>query len=233
MYKLFYVFAVVFTFISCNYTSGSGNIITENRSVDNFTGISTSSSIDVEVSIGEKNDVRIEADDNILPFVKTTVNDGVLKIGYKNNTSLNNAHVKVFVTIPYLKYIHTSSSANINVLGIIKHDGKIRFEASSSSEIKAAVDAPEVSADASSSSTINLSGKTQKCDVEVSSSADINAQNLLSENTHAKANSSGTANVHASVSLDAKASSSGDINYRGNPTLNKSVSSSGSVEKKD
>ena len=135
--------------------------------------------------------------------------------------------------MPELTAVRTSASASVDVLGVLTSTEKLSFKASSSSDIKADVDAPEVEAEANSSATIKLSGKTKTFSADVSSSADILCWDLLSENTKVTASSSGTAKVHASVTLDAKASSSGDIVYHGGATVSKSESSSGSVEKKD
>jgi hypothetical protein len=218
---------------SCNYTTGSGNIITEKRPVGNFTGIAASNAIDVEVKTGSVTEVSVEADDNIMRHIVTRVSGGVLHIKIEDMVSLNNTSVKVYVTVPGLKSISASSSASVKVLDAIKYDGKISFDASSSGDIEAEVDAPEISAEASSSGSVTLSGRTKNFTAEASSSGDIKAAGLLTENTTASANSSGSVDVHASVTLNADASSGGDINYRGGAAVKKDESSGGSVEKKD
>ncbi len=50
--------------------------------------------------------------------------------------------MKVFVTVPSLKEIDASASADIKVLGTITGDGELKFTATSSADIEAAVDAP-------------------------------------------------------------------------------------------
>ncbi|MBP6431000.1 MAG: DUF2807 domain-containing protein [Ferruginibacter sp.] len=211
--------------------NGSGKIVTEKRNTGNFKGVSTASSIDVEVKIGDTYEVAVEADDNVLQYVKTEVVDGILKVRYNDNISLRNADVTVHVTAPTLEKLTASSSGSIVVDGVLANSQKIEIDASSSANIDANVDAPQIDADANSSAEIKLSGRTQTFRAEVSSSADIEAYDLLSENTIAQANSSGTANVHASVKLDGKANSSGLVRYRGGASVTKSESSSGSVEK--
>ena len=79
----------------------------------------------------------------------------------------------------------------------------------------------------------DISILTKNYTAHVSSSGDIKSFELLSENTDVSASSSGSAQVHASVSLTAKANSSGSIDYRGAANVKKTVNSSGSVEKKD
>jgi hypothetical protein len=218
---------------SCNYTTGSGNIITQKRQVGNFTGITASQSINVEVTMGAVTEVRVEADDNIMKHIVTDISGGVLKIKIEDMISLSNTHVKVLVIVPGLKSISASSSASVKVLDVIKYNGKISFDASSSADIEAQVDAPEVSAEASSSGAVTLSGRTKNFRAQASSSGHIKAAQLLSENTTASANSSGSIDVHASVTLNADASSGGDITYRGGAAVKKDESSGGSVEKKD
>jgi hypothetical protein len=232
MKKLLIVVASGILLYSCNPSvKGSGNIITEKRNTGNFTGISTASSIYVEVKIGSTYEVIVEADDNVLSLVKTTVDGGVLKVRYADNTSLRNANVKVLVIVPTLEKLYASSSGSIVVEGTLANVQKIELNCSSSANIDATVDAPTVDAECSSSGEINLSGRTQTFKVDVNSSGDIDAEDLLSETTIAEASSSGTANVHASVKLQGKANSSGTIRYKGGASVTKTESSSGSVEK--
>lgn len=226
--------ALVFILSSCHYTTGSGNIVTEKRQVGNFSGIDASTGIDVEVKIGAVADVQVEADDNVIKYIKTNVSGGILEIRTEEmHGGINNAHLKVLVTTPVLKSIKAGSSANVKVLDVIKSDGKLSFDASSSADIEAEVDAPEVSADANSSGTVTLTGKTKNYKADASSSGDIKSAGLLSENADVSANSSGSAEVYASVSLTADASSSGDIVYHGNASVKQTTNSAGSVEKKE
>ena len=229
---LFFLSAAVLL-ISCDYTTGSGNIISEKRNVESFSGISVSNSIDVEVKMGSVATVEVEADDNIIEHIVTKVSGGVLKIGIEELHSISNAHIKVFITNPVLKSVNASSSAEVKVLDVIKDDGKLSFHASNSADIEAEVEAPEIEADASSSGSVMLSGRTKNYKAQASSSGDIKSAGLLSENTDVSANSSGSADVHASVSLTAKATSSGSVDYHGAAAVKQTVNSSGSVEKKD
>ena len=232
--KQFILFCTAFILLnSCHYTTGSGNIISEKRSVGNFTGISVGGSFDVEVKIGPVTQVTVEADDNVIKYVETRVSGNTLKIRTEGMHSMNNVHLKVYISIPELRSVKASASASVKVLDIIKEDGRLSFDASSSADIEAEVDAPEVDAEASSSGSVNLIGKTKNYSARVSSSGDIKSFELLSENTDVSASSSGSAQVHASVSLTAKANSSGSIDYRGAANVKKTVNSSGSVEKKD
>jgi hypothetical protein len=221
------------TLASCRFTTGSGNIITETRTVANFDGITVGGSFDVEVKIGPVTSVVVEADDNIMKYIVTTVSGNTLKIRTEDLNNYSDVHMKIYVTTPSLNSIKASASAEVVVSDIITSDNNLTFKANSSASIKAEVNAPEIETDASSSATITITGKTKNHKTEASSSAEIKTFGLLSENTTAKASSSASIEVHASVNLDARASSSGSVDYKGAATVTKSESSSGSVEKKD
>ena len=65
----------VFT-TSCIYigaTIGSGNVITEERDVSGFDSISIGSSMNLIIEQTGSESLKIEAEDNIIPLVKTSV----------------------------------------------------------------------------------------------------------------------------------------------------------------
>lgn len=223
----------VFTLVSCDHRSGSGNIITEDRSTGSFDAISVGGSFDVEVKTGDATSVTVEADDNIMKYIETKVSGNTLKINTEGMHSYSNVHMKVYITVPSLQRITASASAEVECENVLKSNGLITFKASSSASIKAEVDAPEIETEANSSGSVTVSGKTKSHKTQASSSGNIHAFDLLSENADAGASSSGDIELHASVSLNARASSSGSVEYRGAATVTKSESSSGSVEKRD
>ena len=219
--------ALILLVSSCNMISGNGNIRTEKRNTGDFKSVKTSGSIDVEINSGDTYAVSAEDDDNILPYIVTEVNDGTLDIHYKNNTSVNNDHAKVYVTVPSLDKVIASGSADITIRDILKNPQKIEMSVSGSGSIKGGLDAPAVSVDVSGSGNVDLKGRTKDFDCSVSGSGDINCGGLQSENTTVTVSGSGNAHVFASVHLSASAHGSGDIYYGGNPS-NPEIHTSGS-----
>lgn len=220
-------------FSSCDNESGSGHVITEKRSVGGFTKLSVSSGIDVELRKGPES-ISVEADDNLMEFIETVVENGTLKIGIRDRTSLNDVHIKVFVTANNVYAIKASSAASVEVKDQLTSSEKIVLDASSASNITTSVEAPEVSIEASSASEIKVSGRTRNVNANSSSASTIRAFELLSENTVAEASSGSSIDVFASVSLEANASSGSDIDYKGAAvTVKKQESSGGSVTKEN
>ncbi len=230
MHKILLFSLLSFLIYSCSNVTGSGNIITQKRSVKEFSSISASTGVEVEIRVGDHFAVEVEADDNVLEFLVTKVEDHTLKIRTRN-VNLMNAHLKVYITAPSIGEIKASSSAHIEIIEVLKSTEKIKMITSSSATINANVDAPELVLEASSSSKITIGGRARIVRAEASSSGEIEAGTLLSEQTKADASSSGIVNVFASIKLDAHASSSGIVRYKGTAEVNSNTNSSGVVEK--
>lgn len=220
-------------FSACRGIVGSGNITTENRTVKAFTAIEAGGAYPVEVTIGSPAKVEVQADDNILPYIKTTVNNGELNIHTQSGVQFTNAHFKVYVTVPRLERVKASGAAEIIVNNTIKDPGQLKFMASGAAKIQAPVDAPQVQAECSGAGQITLTGRTRDLKTEASGSGDVKAGELLSENTDAHVSGAGTCYVYASINLKAAASGAGTIRYKGGARVDQQVSGAGTVRKED
>jgi hypothetical protein len=235
MKHLFFAVCIAVFCTSCfNGVTGSGKLVTENRNVSNFTAVSTAASIDVMVEQGEQFKVEVTADDNLIQFVKASVEAGTLKLSIDGVTSFNSSDVKVYVVMPKVTALSSTSSSSIESKGLLTSTEAISLRANSSGSINVQLSAPRVIADASSSADIDATGTTQAVQAEASSSGSINFKGLKAENVTATASSSADIDVFCSVQLKAQANSSGSVNYTGGVT-NVSVeeSSSGTISKKD
>ncbi|MGC9343739.1 MAG: GIN domain-containing protein, partial [Bacteroidales bacterium] len=88
---LFVLLFPVLLFTSCvgwmdEGITGNGNVESEIREVGNFHGIEAASGLNVFVEFGEmSNDIEVVADENLLEYIITEVDDGMLKIKSRKN----------------------------------------------------------------------------------------------------------------------------------------------------
>ena len=223
----------VILFSSCQQMTGSGNIVTEKRNTGSFKRIDAGSAVEVELKIGSPASVVVEADDNLLPIIETSVRGDELNIHTKGSYNITDGHMKVFVTAPEIRGVKSSGAANIKVLDVLKSDDRVTFEASGAGNIKAAVEAPKVKADVSGAGDIDLSGRTKDYKVSASGGGNVKSAELLTENTDADVSGAGSVHVHASVSLKAEASGAGSVYYKGGASVQSNTSGAGSVKKED
>ncbi len=225
------LFLLVLLLVACVNKYGSGKIISEERKVDNFTKIDVGGDIKVDITQGTEFSVLVEADDNVLPYIKTEVNGETLEINLVHNYNVSNAHIEVKIVMPKVQGIDASASAEIYAENVLDAAGDIHLSTSSSASIVAAVNAAKISLESSSAGKITVSGKCKELKTDASSGSEITALKLLSENGNADASSGAEINIFCSVYLNAEASSGGSIVYSGNPKLDVNMNSGGSVKR--
>ncbi len=232
MYKLFFMLGIV-GLIACDgeRVRGSGNSITEAREVGSFNAVQLSGSMDVLLKKSDKHTVEVEADDNIIELVETYVDNGKLRIKYKDHFSIwNDRNVTVRVGLPELVEAVVNGSGDIKGEDVFSSDGEIRVQITGSGDIELEVDAPEVKAGVTGSGDIKLSGTTRNVNCNTTGSGTIKATNLKAENAKVTTSGSGNINVYASLKLEAGITGSGNIGYKGGATVTSKITGSGSVK---
>ncbi len=210
-----------------NGKKGNGKVVTDSREITSeFTVVSASEGLDVYVTQAEDFDIKVEADDNVIDLISTDIKDGKLRIHTIEN--IGRATKKIFVSMPEVTGLNSSSGADLIVKNVISGD-KIELNASSGSDLSAEIKANEIDADASSGADIRISGETNTLYTNASSGADIKAKNLLSKVCFANASSGSDISVNVSESLTADASSGADISYSGNASVKSKKRISGSI----
>jgi hypothetical protein len=184
--------------------SGSGVVGSQVRNVDGFHGIDASGVFQVEATAGKDFSVRVQADDNLLQYIRTEVEGGVLQIGTTAGIKSGNP-LRVFVTAPDIESVEASGASNVSVTGITN----------SSLEI-----------DASGNSKVKVDGETGEVNVDVSGSSAVDANALRADIATVDSSGASRVNVFAAKRLTSSASGASTVMYSGNPA-NVEKSSSG------
>ncbi|WP_116126955.1 head GIN domain-containing protein [Lewinella sp. IMCC34183] len=220
-------------FGSGDRVKGNGDVQTERRDIDGFTGVKACCSMKVELAEGPFS-VRVEAESNLQEFVKTVVNGRQLEIGYTDKANFRSTEpINVYVTLPKLEYLKASSSSTVYGTSDF-HGDDLEVHVSSSALAELTFIGDEVTTGASSSATLRLSGRADRIEADASSSGRIDAGKLESRDGRADVSSSADVVLNLSKSLRAKASSSGSVTYYGSPNdVHSDTSSSGSVRSRN
>ena len=200
---------------------GDGNMKIETRQVDEFTSLSSRGPMDVQIDYGNSNSIKIEADENLLPFIETTVENGKLIIEPKKTINLKSrSKIVVHVSMTKIKDLQLSGSGNINGSGAFESDGETELGISGSGNIKLnSARFNDVALNISGSGNIQLkTGSADDLKVAVSGSGNIDCSGVVSENADVKISGSGNASVNANKSISANISGSGNVFYKGNAT---------------
>lgn len=209
---------------------GSGNIITEKRSINEiFDKISSSSGVTVIVEQGSPTDVEVETDDNLMQYVITKVENGTLVVKVEGNIN-SMSSIDVRVRMSSISGLESSSGSRISSKNTLKGNS-ISVKSSSGSEIEAVLEFEKVSCESSSGSNITVSGKALSLETASSSGSEIDADELAANEVKSQSSSGSSTTVNPIVKLEAKASSGSSIDYVKAPkTIIKTETSGGSVD---
>ena len=222
----------MFIFPSCEKVVGEGPLVTQTRSVGNFTGVSSEMSGKVNFTIAPDYKVEITAQQNILDVLNTNVVDGVLHIDFKNNVRVRqHEDLLINITAPYADYFRLSGSGNMNVQGDIAADNlKLTLSGSGDITVQNAVIADKIDADVSGSGNISIAnGSAVNEDVDISGSGKVEMAGVDAENAVTHTSGSGDVKLSLSKNLDVHISGSGSVFYHGNPIISTHISGSGRV----
>lgn len=207
---------------------GNGNVESQIRKVHGFDGIKVSSGIDVYIKKGNTENLKVEADENLLDVIRTEVKNRTLYIYSEEN--IRHAKAKrVYVLYKNLSRIKITSSGDLEGVNTLETED-LDISLSSAGDLDLDIEAREVYLTISSSGDAKVTGKADYLRANLSSAGDLDAYDLKVKRCRINVSSAGNAKIHVSEELDATASSAGDIYYRGEPRIkNLSASSAGGI----
>lgn len=212
--KYFYlVLSLLIGLTSCRYygVRGSGDVTEEKRDVEEFSSLSVGGIFEVEVTCGKEPSLTIEAEDNLIPLIKTEVEGDRLIISTRKHISPRKG-LKITLSTYELNDLDISGACKVKVEGIKSN----RF-----------------SVDASGASNLYLQGETKKLSLDISGASKLNAVDLISETVLADLSGASNADVYASQDLRADLSGASHMDYYGDPkSIKPDCSGASSMERK-
>lgn len=196
-----------------------------------ITGVHVASGIDLELTQGANQSVVVQADENLMEYILTRVENGVLRI-YSEVNIMNTKSKVVKVTVKDINRLQASSAGDIEGKSVIKSDA-LRIDVSSAGDVEIAVDVRELNIEVSSAGDLDISGSADVMNAAVSSAGDLDAPELKVREANIEVSSSGDAEIYVTERLTAKSSSAGNVYYGGNPEyVDARSSSSGNIRKR-
>lgn len=216
----------------CKKINGKGDLITESRTLTNYSGISLSLPAQVNFRQDSVYKLSVTAQENLMQYIETYTDGGVLVIRIKNNYVLG-SHDPITLNISapgvsdldvsgsgdiYVNRPWTPGSASLSVSG----SGNINIDTLSCENLKAGISGSgniRVSKGIASGSTLKISG-----------SGTIHNESFASATVTATISGSGNIYCWAVSQLYATISGSGSIYYNGSPQVETHISGSGTVK---
>ena len=224
--------ATMYSFSSCKKVVGEGPVDTENRQLNNFSGISANIGNTIYFSQAPEYKVEIIAQRNILNLIETYNSGNDLILKFKNNVNISNhTEMRVNISAPSLERVHLSGSGNVNFTGnFVASKLSATISGSGNLTIDQVQLADVLTVGLSGSGNIKvLDGMVTTEKITVSGSGFIDLSAVKASSGNVKISGSGAAKVNLTHTLDATIAGSGNIFYFNNPVINAHISGSGRV----
>jgi len=231
----FVAIALLFVFSSCrkDLVVGNGPVVTQARSINNFTGVSYRVPGKVNLKIGPVYKVEVSAQQNILDVLNTYVSNGVLIIDFSDHVRVReNVNITINITAPSADHLSVSGTGDMNVEGdLITSNLNLSSSGTGKIIIQKATVAGTLDADISGVGNISIGdGSAVNEDLRISGVGDIDFSNIAAHTAITHTSGSGNMKVNLSQSLDVHISGSGTVYYRGTPAITTHISGSGNVQ---
>lgn len=200
---------------------GSGNVITKDITIKPFDELDASGIFNLQLSQGDKETVRIEADDNLMDLFTVENEGSTLRISMKKNSNFNSKkHLKVYVTFKTLK------SMELSMVGGTTSDEKLKFadlklKNQSVGSVSLNMTLQTLNLENQSVGSVKLEGSAENAVVKNNSVGSINAGNFVVQKMDIENNGVGSATVNAEKELKYSDSFLGKVSNKGNATVKK------------
>ena len=216
---------------SCMFADGikgNGNVLTEERSVSGFDAISVGGAFDVYLTQGSSEELKIEAESNLMEYIKTKVMGGTLYIETEENLKPTKS-MKLHITFRDLKEIEASGACDMESVNTFKLD-ELELDVSGAAEVNFDLNLNRLEADFSGASDVELKGTAGEMEMDISGAGELDALELEAEKVKLDLSGAATAKVYAKTFLEVDVSGAATVKYKGNPQVDSEVSGAGSVK---
>jgi len=206
-----------------------GSVIIQERTLDNFNAIDISNALELILSQGDVQSVKVETNEGLQEYLVTEVKNGVLYI-YQVNKMKTPSKLKVYVTVKELNSLTTKGASEIETATVIKSE-KLEISASGASELFLELDVNELVSDFSGATEVKMKGKANKHNITLSGASELEAGALETQIMNINASGASELEINVKEELTGSVSGVSSISYTNEPKV-KNLNISGASEVK-
>jgi len=204
------------------------DVSTEDRPLPAFNSIKLICSADIILEQGNTQKVTVKADSDIIQYLETRVENGVLVVDVSKNRLYNIHVLELHITMPQLEKLESSGSGDVVVKG--KFSGNnLYVKLNGSGDFKADLNMTNMEVDINGSGDADFNGVKGQFKLSIRGSGDVSARDLQLETCNLSSIGSGDIELAGNaVDLTASQMGSGDVNAYGLKAVNVIATNNGS-----
>jgi len=201
---------------------GSGNVITRDITISSFNELEAGGVFDLRLKQGDREQVRIEADDNLQEYFTVKNEGSKLVIQMKKEVNIHSKKkMNVYVTFKNLKAL------DLRMVGSTYSDETLNFtdlrlDNQSVGSVKLSLSAKSLQMENESVGSVSLSGRADNAVIKSSSVGSIKAGEFVVKKMEIRNDGVGSAEVNATQELVVRDSFLGKVSNKGAAAIKKS-----------
>ncbi|MES2951997.1 MAG: head GIN domain-containing protein [Pseudomonadota bacterium] len=218
-------------FLGSKTVTGSGQVGSVKRELGAFHRVSVDLPCKIELIQGSSEGIAIEAEQNLLPHIETSIKNGQLYVRVTKGITLSSrSPIKVTLNARNLDSLALTGGADLSAARLQSPKLNSSIAGSGSITIKD-LQSKDLSVSVAGSGRFEAQGSTDAMDISIAGSGDISAPRLSAQDVSISIAGSGDATVWARKALSVNIVGSGNVRYYGEATRgNSSTVGSGSVK---
>ena len=179
---------------------------------------------------GEAQEVKIEAEDNLIQYITTKVKNNELIIDYNENIRAHKP-INVYITVKDICLIGLSGSGSIVTKNEIRCD-HMTLRLSGSGDMNVMLKSKASKATFSGSGNLKMNGSSPETNIRISGSGNVNAQQLKTFSSTVNISGIGNTNVDVNNELTVSITGSGNVFFVTGPDkITTKITGSGEIRK--
>ena len=230
MYRIFLVACSFILLSSCEESvQGNGNVKSETRETAPFSKIEVSGAYTVNIEPANYSSLTIEADENLLQYIETYVDNGELKVSSNKNFS-RYRKLQLNITVKDFEGLKASGASELRSKSTLTGN-EVDLDFSGAVEAQLAINTTKLDGDFSGACEVVLRGNANEARFETSGAVEIDAEEFKVQKCRLNMSGAGQAVVYVTEELDVDVSGAAEIRYRGNPgNVEQNISGAASVK---
>ncbi|MDR3691297.1 MAG: DUF2807 domain-containing protein [Fimbriimonas sp.] len=220
-----------------NSFKASGPITKQDRKVGSFAKVEAGSVFEVDITVGSRASLTLEAPKTLIPHLTSSVRNGTLSLGVDVPFSTSGGQkLLAHITVPHLTGVSISGAGRLIVTGNIQEPTfvadasgashltfsakvrtmKIQVDGAAKAWIKD-LEANSLELQTSGAAQCTLNGTVKSSTIEADGASGVRAKALTTDQATVSCNGSSNAELSVVSQLKADASGASSIHYFGNP----------------
>ncbi|NTW08399.1 MAG: DUF2807 domain-containing protein, partial [Anaerolineaceae bacterium] len=197
----------------------------EYRKVSGYNRVHVKGVGELILTQGDKEELFIDANADLLPQIKTAVNEGILSIRYEFEWMdylglrfIGAGPIRFLLTMKEINEVILAGAGNVECRGIKTEKLSLGLSGAGSMNITG-VDCASLKAILSGAGSMKVAGKAASQEVQMSGAGSYYAGDMQSREATVQMSGAGSARVWVSESMEAAMTGLGSIDYYGKPAI--------------